>query len=256
MNWNLLSLLYYTLKQICGFSNLVVIAPALAASGIGGFYGGAITGAATGFSASLTAGIVHGDEFGSSMSRSIGALFMGFAIGGVIGGIDAELKGQRFLDGKGKVLTKERQLLGHGNTPDENTHYTIDRLSEYNEVGSLRMDKDLEFSPKIPIGFEGDLTVKGISYPQQGETFYIESDGIEVFSSITRGEKINLKIPSSNKYIKWGIRNPNPGTTISNQLPTVGNILDEVVVKASRFDSYIRITGDHRAWAGFLFWGH
>jgi len=226
------------------------VAPALAAAGIGGFVGGAITGAATGFSANLTTGIIHGDKLGKIVGSAFKGALIGAAIGGVIGGIDASIKGQRFWDGKGKVVT-ERHLLGGGNTPEENYYYTKERISNYNEVTS---DKFSEWSPEIPLGFEGDLTVTGIAYPEQGQTFRITSDGTELFSTADRGVRFNFKVPSSNNEITWGVYGNKTQAQITNVLPSATTELNEVVVTANKFNSYLRITGNHRGWAGFLFW--
>lgn len=88
----------------------------MSAAGIGGFYAGAVTGAASGFSANLTTGIIQGHDFGKIIGSSLKGAVIGAAIGGAIGGLDASIKGQRFMDGKGKVVTK-RYLLGDGSTP-------------------------------------------------------------------------------------------------------------------------------------------
>lgn len=226
------------------------VAPALAAAGIGGFVGGAITGAATGFSANLTTGIIHGDRFGKIVGSSFKGAIIGAAIGGVIGGIDASIKGQRFWDGKGKIVT-ERHLLGGGNTPEENNYYTINRISKLNEVSS---DGFTEWHPDIPIGFEGDLTVTGIAYPEAGQTFTISSDGEVLFTTMDRNARFKITVPSSNNKITWGVYGDKVQSQITNVLPAAGTELNEVVVTASKFNSYLRITGNHRGWAGFLFW--
>jgi RHS repeat-associated protein len=227
------------------------VGSAFASAGVGGFWAGAATGAASGFSANLTTGLIHGDNFGKIIGNSFKGALIGGAIGGVIGGIDASIKGQRFWDGTGKVAT-ERYLVGSGNTPEENYYYTNDRLSELGEVSS---DATREWRPDINLGFEGDLQVRGMAYPQAGETFMIKSDGKILFSTTDRGVRINLKIPSSNKNITWGIYGDRVKSQISNNLTnSTSGTLNEIVVTASKFNSYIRIWGSHRSWNGFLFW--
>jgi hypothetical protein len=59
--------------------------------------------------------------------------------------------------------------------------------------------------------------------------------------------KINIKIPSSTKNITYGLY----GTSISKSTSVIGNTILGVSVRP---DSYLRIFGNHRLWAGFLFW--
>lgn len=237
------------------------IAPALAAAGIGGFYGGAITGAASGFSANLTTGIWHGDKFGSIITSSFKGALIGAAIGGVIGGIDAELKGQRFLDGKGKTPV-ERYLTGTGSNPDP-SEMSLDKVIEHSEVkGQVPSDANNLNGPWEDAKgyshqrghitgevnssqFEGNLTIKVRAYPQKGEVFYINIDGKEVFStsSLTRTE---IALPAGNN-IGWGIK----GKAISNFTHIGNNVFTDIVATPS---SYLVIKGQWRSWAGFLFW--
>jgi hypothetical protein len=220
------------------------VGPALAAARIGGFYGGAILGASTGFSHNLTSGLINGNLSAGGLAKST---LIGTGVGGLAGGIDAELKGQRFLDGKGKIDT-ERHLLGSGNTPEENYYNTKERISELSEVAG---DGIREWSPDINKGFDGDLNVKGFANPQKGETFFVESDGQMLFQTSKRNQPFNFSVSSSNKNIRWGIQGQNIGTGVSNRSITNGF---EVVVTANRYNSYLRITGKHRGWNGFLFW--
>lgn len=162
----------------------------------------------------------------------------------------------RVVTNEGKIVTN-RHLTAAGETPQENNYYTKERISNINEVGSDAKNYNLEFDVDIPIGFEGDLTIKDYASPASGETFFVESNGIDVFST-SKGTRIDFKIPSGNKNIKWGIRNPNPGGSFSNSTqPVSGNIdtgLHLPTVNVNSSSSFIRISGNHRAWAGFLFW--
>jgi RHS repeat-associated protein len=111
-----------------------LIAPALASAGLGGFTGGVIVGGAAGFSSTLTTGIWHGDKLDDIIGNSFESLISGAIIGGVIGGIDVVFRGQRFLDGKGKSVTK--RYLTDIETPEETTYYTKDRISDKGTVST------------------------------------------------------------------------------------------------------------------------
>lgn len=123
-------------------------------------------------------------------------------------------------------------------------------MSELNEVSS---DKFSQFNTDIPIGFESDLHVIGIAYPEEGQVFRVMSEGQVLFETTGRGVRFELNVPSSNKNITWGAYGNKVNTQVFNILPTSGT-LNEVVINASMLNSYLRITGNHRSWAGFLFW--
>jgi len=186
---------------------------------------------------------------------------IGAAIGGVIGGIDAELKGQRFWDGKGKTSV-ERYLTGTGSNP-EPSEMSLDKVIEHSEVkGQVPSDANNINGPwedaklyshqrghitgKVNSSqFEGNLTVKVRAYPQKGEVFYINVDGKEVFSTsnLTRSE---ISLPAGNN-IGWGIK----GKAISNFTNIGNNVFTDFSATPS---SYLVIKGQWRSWAGFLFW--
>lgn len=169
---------------------------------------------------------------------------MGAGIGGLVGGFSASLKGQRFIDGKSKVLT-ERYILGTGNTPEENYYYTKERISKLNEVSG---NSTREWNANINKGFEGDLQINGWANPEKGETFFVKSDGKLLFQTKTR-TPFSLKLSSSNKNVRWGIS----GRKINVRVATPDDLM-EAVVRAKRYNSYLRVVGQHRGWDGFLFW--
>lgn len=63
----------------------------------------------------------------------------------------------------------------------------------------------------------------------------------------TRGKRIDQLIPSSGKNISWGYR----GNAIE-QVTTQHGLSIGITVRPN---SYVYITGNHRGWNGFLFWG-
>lgn len=221
------------------------VGPALEKAQIGGFYGGAILGGSSAFAHNITSGIINNNLSFKGLATST---LIGAGAGGLISGIEAESRGYRFLDGRGKIVT-ERHLLGTGNTPKENYHYTKKKISELNEVAG---DGIKEWSPDINKGFEGDLDIKGIGYPEKGETFFVESDGKLLYETSDRGKPFSLKVSSNNKDIRWGIKG---NKTLVGQSNT--RLLDKgfPTITANRYNSYLRITGKHRGWDSFLFWG-
>ncbi|MEI8047022.1 MAG: FG-GAP-like repeat-containing protein [Bacteroidota bacterium] len=225
------------------------IAPSLASRGIGGFKGGLITGAACGFSYSLTSSIINKQE--SILSNSIKGFAVGGLIGGGIGAIDASLKGQRWQDGRGKVLTR-RYITGSGETPENSGYYTRSRLREMNTVSRMRKEYPNSYDPKLPEDyirqhFEGDIEINGFVFPGD-ESFYVNVDGENIINTQISG-KISATIPSDASSISWGFT----GDPYYTQVVTSngGSVLSEVIVRP---DSYVLISGNWRSWNGFLFW--
>ena len=226
------------------------VSSALAKAGIGGFAGGAITGGASGFSQNLTSGLINGDLTGGVLAKST---LLGAGIGGLIGGIDATIKGNRFWDGRSKVLT-ERYQLATGNTPT--TEESPNQISgqrpmskgdaiERGEVGLMGNDRSVDrLGTDINRGFEGDLRLRGNAYVPEGQEFYVNVDGVDVVNT-----KVGMRIDliTKGKHISWGFR----GTAIQ-QTTTQNGLTIGVTVRPN---SYLYITGNHRGWDGFLFWG-
>ncbi len=230
---------------------------ALQAAQIGGFQGGAILGASTGFAQSVTSGLINNDI---SLNRVLKSTFIGAGIGGLIGSIDAVIHGQRFLDGRSKILT-ERYLLSNGHTPL--TESSPNQISgkrpmskaeaiERGEVGLIEgkvVDRMGTTNPNLRNmnrGFEGNLQLNGYAYVPEGREFYVNVDGKDILTT-TKGLKIDMAIPSRGRNISWGYR----GEAI--QQTTVQNGLSIGVTV--RPNSYIYVTRNHRGWDGFLFWG-
>ncbi len=205
---------------------------------VGGFYAGALTGASAGFSESLVSGLINQDL---SIEGVFASTFMGAGIGGLIGGVEAELKGNRFIDGKVKS-TRERWLTAGGNVPPkDNPNYDVSENIKINEVSTTNKRIRAEHSNiNIPTLFEGDLTVEVSNFARPpGEAFFIELDGQTIYQSVVR-DKAMISISSKAKTISWGLRN------IGQNISLQGLI--------GYADPYIRIYGNYREFGGFLFW--
>lgn len=227
------------------------IAPTLAAAQIGGFYGGAITGAASGFAGALTSGIINKEKFGNLIGHAFTGAIIGGAIGGVIGGIDATFKDHNFLDGKG--IPTERYITGTGNNPKisevtQDQYYNdVIGNSDVNSVGN-NFNDPLQRGVGDGINtqnFRGrNLDIKIRATPKEGERFFINVNGKEVFST-NYPRRMNLSIKSGNT-IQWGLlgikSNSISGSTIGNTIYAVDP------------SSYLIIKGIHRSWGGLLIW--
>ncbi|MFM2394759.1 MAG: hypothetical protein RLZZ546_2741 [Bacteroidota bacterium] len=232
------------------------VGPALESARIGGFYGGAILGGSTGFTQTLVSGVWNKNLNGLSLLQST---LIGAGIGGLSAGIQSEIDGYRFLDGRSKIMV-ERYQLASGITPS--TEESINQISgqspmskgeaiEKGEVGLINknvVDKVGTANSNvrnINQGFEGDLRLRGNAYVPEGREFYVNVDGKDIFR--TKGGRIDKLIPSNGKNISWGYR----GTAIQQR-----TIIDGVSIGVTvRANSYLYITGNHRGWNGFLFWG-
>ena len=75
--------------------------------------------------------------------------------------------------------------------------------------------------------------------PEPGETFYININGKEVFSTQKLGERQTLNL-RARQNISWGLR----GVSTLARTADLG----------TDYNSYLIITGKWRSWDGFLFW--
>lgn len=172
----------------------------------------------------------------------------------MLGGIDEAVRGYRFLDGRSRVIT-ERYQLATGNNPT--TKDSPNQISgqrpmskgdaiERGEVGLVNGRQVDALGVDINRGFEGDLRLRGNAYVPEGQEFYVNVNGKDVIN-MTKSGRINMPISSRGRHISWGLRGePILQTTTQHGL-SIG-----VTVRPN---SYLYITGNHRGWDGFLFWG-
>lgn len=221
---------------------------------------GAITGAAAGFAGALTSGIINREKFGKLIGHAFTGAIIGGAIGGVIGGIDATFKDHNFLDGKG--IPTERYLTGTGHTPEE-SKADINQVIATSEVhGQQPSDptdlskawEDIGFAPSRrghntgsvnSSNFQGKLNVKVRAWPMEGESFYINVNGKEVFNTkIETRRTLQIKTGQS---IGWGIK----GKAVTTFLHIGNNVTASFSATPT---SYLIIKGTWRSWGSFFAW--
>jgi hypothetical protein len=235
------------------------VGQALAAAHIGGFAGGAITGAASGFSGSLVTGIINNQP--NLLGNVLNSTVMGAAIGGAVGALDVVYKNatngndmdSRILDGRTNAVSEHNIIANGDGSPKVGTSRTRNMAASKNNgitqssvpanpSGTKQILGGVPTKTvKIPIEFEGNLTVTGVANPAPGETFQVLSDNQLLFSSNVR-TPIALSIPSSNSTITW-------------QLMGIPVIPAGAGVQGQGFtNSFLNIRGAYRGWGGFLFY--
>ncbi|MBN1339554.1 MAG: hypothetical protein JXA03_09530 [Bacteroidales bacterium] len=131
-------------------------------------------------------------------------------------------------------------------------YYNEKRIEEMSAVGGTGGYPD-KYEPKLGKNylrrhFDGDLTVE-LEWDSD-DIFYYRLDGVE--QEIRRVDQ-RLTIPRSTQTIEWGVRKfpTRVPILLDPQNINTGNVFGEFVCIPP---TSVIISGQWRAWSGFLFW--